>query len=68
MTTVIMKRGPLADLVFTDKIEFRAIMRRDSLIDLHSVKTYTYDKATDTYTIDASEYYTDTSAVRDQKQ
>jgi hypothetical protein len=59
MYTVIVKRGPKPDMVRTDSTETRAFNRADALLDLHGLtaRSMTYNEATHTFTIDASEYY-----------
>jgi len=61
MFTVVMKRAKLADTVRTNETKPQAASRVRALCDLHSLDPdkVTYDEASQTYTIDASSYYTE---------
>lgn len=63
MYKTVMKRGPKPDMVREDATEARAMQRADSLLDLHGLNTskMSYDASTRTFTIDASDYYDDTT-------
>lgn len=55
-TTVVLKKGAKGQTTWHDTLAERARRRARALSELHGVR-WTYDEQTDTYTLDASEFY-----------